>query len=381
MTALQRLLAGLLITASLMVFGFLVTHAASNSAFIGYVKYTLDLCNNKLYIGQYTPTCNYQPTQMLYLKSTGYIYVDDHTANAIFVISPKTNKIIKTIQIGSCKPLGMTYDPVNGYIYVACIKSNTIAVINPARYRVVATISSPYLDGPITTWYDPVTGYIYVWNAGNNKIVIINPTINSVVGLFPYGGVGIIYNPINGYLYVLFPNGTYIIINQRTNETVTEGSLGFRPSLGAFVHNGASYIAYMISLHSLYVVKFTNIAMVVLRKLWLGNNITATLIIPTSMAYDPRNGYLYIAGHGKVIVINPSTGEIVGTISVGGPPNYVFYNPANGYIYVLNSGSGSISIISTTLQTSQPPITTYAIVGIIVIIAVIAAVIIKARRR
>jgi len=58
--------------------------------------------------------------------------------------------------------------------------------------------------------------------------------------------------------------------------------------------------------------------------------------IPISMAYDPENGYLYVAnleGH-DVYVISTENYHVVSVIPVGKNPDYVLYDPQNGYIYV-----------------------------------------------
>jgi len=71
---------------------------------------------------------------------------------------------------------------------------------------------------------------------------------------------------------------------------------------------------------------------------------------PYGIAYDPSNGYLYVADSGSytVSVINGAT--VIANITVGSKPAGVAYDPSNGYLYVANYGSGTVSIISTPAQ-------------------------------
>ncbi|MGA1975344.1 MAG: beta-propeller fold lactonase family protein [Conexivisphaerales archaeon] len=65
---------------------------------------------------------------------------------------------------------------------------------------------------------------------------------------------------------------------------------------------------------------------------------------PHSVAYDPSNGYLYVANFGPntVSVIDGATNKVVGSaIAVGVEPIGIAYDPADGYLYVANYGSNT----------------------------------------
>jgi YVTN family beta-propeller protein len=72
---------------------------------------------------------------------------------------------------------------------------------------------------------------------------------------------------------------------------------------------------------------------------------------PRGVAYNPSNGYMYVANSGgnSVSVISGTT--VVATIAVGSNPYGVAYNPSNGYMYVTNASGNSISVISGTSST------------------------------
>ena len=82
-----------------------------------------------------------------------------------------------------------------------------------------------------------------------------------------------------------------------------------------------------------------------------GTTVIATIPVgpvsgPTGVAYDPSNGYIYVTNWGSntVSVINGTT--VIATIPVGSWPAGVAYDPSNGYIYVTNTGSNTVSVIN-----------------------------------
>jgi YVTN family beta-propeller protein len=70
-----------------------------------------------------------------------------------------------------------------------------------------------------------------------------------------------------------------------------------------------------------------------------GNFVNTGYVInpfPWGIAYDPSNGYIYVAdwGWSIVSVINGKT--VIATIPVGTGPVGIAYDPSNGYLYVTN---------------------------------------------
>jgi YVTN family beta-propeller protein len=72
---------------------------------------------------------------------------------------------------------------------------------------------------------------------------------------------------------------------------------------------------------------------------------------PFAVAYDPANGYLYVANDGSssVSVINGSTDSlVVPQIAVGSEPIALAYDPSNGDLYVAGIGNNFLTIVDTT---------------------------------
>src|SRR5256712_78768 len=79
---------------------------------------------------------------------------------------------------------------------------------------------------------------------------------------------------------------------------------------------------------------------------------------PYGLAYNSKNGYVYVADNqeNSVTVISGTT--VVATVPVGDSPVGVGSDGGNGYVYVTNDNSNNVSVISTTTPSpwSPPPI-------------------------
>ena len=78
---------------------------------------------------------------------------------------------------------------------------------------------------------------------------------------------------------------------------------------------------------------------------------------PTSAAYDPVNGFIYVTNgaSNNVTIIQSSDNKIIGYVDVGIDPVSAVYDPVNEHIYVANHISNNVSIIgNTTIYKSIP---------------------------
>ena len=83
-------------------------------------------------------------------------------------------------------------------------------------------------------------------------------------------------------------------------------------------------------------------------KLLLGNVLTSgNGCGPDSIAYDPSNGYMYVANGnlGVIYVVNPNN-QVVTSIRLGQLITAIAYDPSNGYIYVADGSTNSILVIN-----------------------------------
>ena len=75
-------------------------------------------------------------------------------------------------------------------------------------------------------------------------------------------------------------------------------------------------------------------------------------VVTTTIAYDAKTGFLYAtnpnSGYypGNVSIINPTTDEVTGSITVGYGPNGIVYDAVNNELYVANEGTHNVTVIS-----------------------------------
>ncbi len=140
--------------------------------------------------------------------------------------------------------------------------------------------------------------------------------------------------------------GFSALASNSTGDTVLETiRVGTEPSGVAYdPGNGYVYVANYIS-GSVSVINETTVVATVT----VGIN-------PFGVGYDGENGLIYVTntGSGSVSVINGTT--IVATVRVGTNPLGVTYNSGNGFVYVTNSGSNSVSVISGTIIVTTIPV-------------------------
>ena len=157
--------------------------------------------------------------------------------------------------------------------------------------------------------------------------------------------------PFSGTLWVQYNQGSNIsLVSQVARVTVSASTIRtLRTSItnNSYGGNTPSGIAYNPSNGYMYVANYYGNSVSVLS----GTSIVTTisgLSNPQRIAYDPSNGCMYVTNNGGTTVSVISGTTIVATITVGSGPTEVAYNPGNGYMYVTNHDSGTVSVISGT---------------------------------
>ena len=82
---------------------------------------------------------------------------------------------------------------------------------------------------------------------------------------------------------------------------------------------------------------------------------------PDGVAYDSKNGLIYVSDGGSgsgntVALINASTNTLVQFVTVGNAPYGIAYDSANGYIYVANYWDDSVSVINGNVSLGFIPL-------------------------
>ena len=278
-------------------------------------------------------------------------------AGVVVVISPVTNSIISTINVGSL-PETSVYDPYNGYLYTANSFSNNVSVINTATETVIATI--PVGNGPVGITYSSTNHYVYVANSASGTVSVINSSANAVfttITVTSSGGTlaGAVFDPSNGNVYVGGFNKTSLVdsvyvISTATNKVIA--NISGAAYFGIFdSENGYLYFTDN-ALNSVLVVDGST------------NKVVTTIDLPThsspiGIAYNSYDHNVYVAeqNSSSLAVISSLTNTVIANLDVTGSPLFPTYDPSTHSIYLSNHLVGGVQIISSyggvsTIQTA-----------------------------
>lgn len=245
------------------------------------------------------------------------LYVTNSYSNNVTVINSFSGSSVANISVGE-QPEGITYVPYNHDIYVENEKSQNISIISSTSNNVIGTIAVP--GNPLFSAFDSLSGTL--WVSGYNEgglLWIINVTagvIQSTITLYPDSNpYGLTFDPANGYMYVADNNLNQVYVISSSGEIVS--------NIGA----GQS---------------------------------------PYAIAFDPLNQRIYVTdndfnskiqGHSSesnVTIINAVTNKFVANVVPGHNPEGIAFDPVNGYIYIANSGNettGNISVLNPNTNT------------------------------
>ena len=336
----------------------------------GYVKYTLNLSDNKLINGNYLTysQSKIEPFGVTFDSMNGNLYVADFCTNNTTVIDSSNNSVIKTVPVADF-PTASAVNSSNGNVYVTSDESpGNVSVINGTTNTVLKTI--PVGTGPDAIAYDSSNGYVYVSNMEGNSISVINGNTNTVVKTIAVGTGpdGIAFDSSNGYMYVANYESTNVsVIDGTTNTVVKAIAAGNLPDGIAFdSSNGNLYVtdffSGMVSIISTapiseYTVTFkesglptsTPWAVELNGTLKSSTNSTISFLEPNGtygFSVQPITGYSATPQTGTVIVNNSTTSNSI-TFSpistqspvwafVGAYANYTITEVYNGKSTTLN---------------------------------------------
>ncbi|MEM0156342.1 MAG: YncE family protein [Thermoplasmataceae archaeon] len=306
------------------IFAFFIVSAMIFSgfaiAFSGSVNLRIDSGNAKVasvpqnsQIGQYPDGNNSQGGA--YDPYNQELYVTNYFSNNVTVVNAFSGISVANISVGK-EPQGITYVPYNHELYVENYGTSNISAISSADNNVVATISLP--GSPQFSAYDPQNQALYVSGLqdGVGVIWVLNVTTNGnistinlpLLNAIPYG---LAFDPYNGYIYVTDNYNNYVYVLSPSGTVVDTIDTGQGPY---------------------------------------------------GIALDPVNKMMYVSDNDinskiyrypkefNITIINTNTNSPVKSVVPGSYPEGVAYDPVNGYIYVANSGSANISVLNPTTE-------------------------------
>ena len=252
---------------------------------------------------------------------------------------------------------GGVYDPFNQELYITNSCSNNVTVVNAFLNHSVANIAVG--SDPYGISYVPYDHNIYVNNHKSNNISVISSVTNTVVSSIKLPGSPqfSVYDPLTQELYVSgseYNQGVIWEINVTDNNTFYTPSLPFEscPYGMAFdPYNGYVYVADYTQ-NDVYALSPSG---AIVAYIPVGEQ-------PYGVAFDTSNKMLYVSDYDfnglisgcpqeyNVSIINTVNNTFVKNVAPGTSPEGVTYDPVNGYIYVANYLSGNISVISPATE-------------------------------
>jgi len=282
------------------------------------------------------------------------LYITNYFSDNVTVINAFSNISVANISVGQ-EPLGITYVPYNHDMYVNNYATNNISIISSVNNTVVANISLP--GNPEFSVYDPQSETLYVSGYdGTGAVWIINVTNNTIVstpGIPPGDTEGVAFDPYNGDVYIADYGNNVVYALSPSGAVVAYISVGEEPYGLAFDPINKMLYVTDQDFNSLISGNPKEYNVTIINTV---NNTVVKSVVPGSLpegvAYDPANGYIYIANSrsGNISVLNPATESIIqtlpATISVQNGSSAMVYDPVLQQMISINN----IATIDATLN-------------------------------
>jgi YVTN family beta-propeller protein len=175
-------------------------------------------------------------------------------------------------------------------------REDKVSIFDPASLKVINKIDVG--KGPDGIYYEPATKRIFTNNHGSHNITAIDAKSGTVVGTVNVGG-----------------DGEQAIV-------------------------GRDGMVYVNSEDTAEVVVFDPRSLEVKKRFPLG-----VAKVPTGLAYDAKTNRLFIGAREepKMLVMDATSGKVVGTYPIGGRVDYAAFDPASQLIF-LSCGDGTLNI-------------------------------------
>lgn len=280
-------------------------------------------------------------SDIAYNPVDGMVFVDGSAPDSVDVIDPSTNTVAHSLPVGT-NPEGMVVDTSNGNVFVGNFATNNISVVDGSSYAVTTTIPLSTSDNPQGGCFDPTNGEVFFGDGLLGDVSIIDGSTDTVVSTVSYGMLSgsspdtCVFDSSTNKVYVADDSvGAVHVIDASTGSAVSNISAWSSGGITLDPNNGDLFALAMVNMSVIQDVSQQVIS------------VESLFAEPSTMAFDPTSGNLFVADaslqNGGAYVINTATNsEVAGTplgpASLGTfTPMYVAYDPANGYVYLAAS--------------------------------------------
>jgi DNA-binding beta-propeller fold protein YncE len=223
----------------------------------------------------------------------------------------------------------------------------------------VQTICSP--NGPTAIIYDPVSHFVFLANAQTcvgctDYVIAYNATTDQEVWTYITGSglagqtpMAMTVDPTVGTLFVADRDSNSVsVVNGTTGLGIANVTVYAPTSLAYDPAKGLLYVAHgNLDVSALYPFNGT----------FLANYSFAASV--SGVLYDPATSDLYAdSTSGDVLyVANGTTGALLSTLGMGSGPDGMVFDPASGAVYVANSAGDNVTVVSGSSLTSVGSVT------------------------
>jgi YVTN family beta-propeller protein len=280
------------------------------------------------------------------------------------VIDGRDNVIIDQLAAGLA-PWWDVYDPANGELYVENAAGNNVSVLNASTGATVTSIQVS--TNGVTGWegpigYAPSDGDLFV-PVLDAEAAIVSGATNTVIGTIPPPSPSSSYW---GFAFDPYDDGGVMLATEWGGSNLTVINATVHPTVATTVPAGGSAAGIMVagSPAEVYVAagaygqpgtdritRFNASTLVPSHPIQLGTT-------PGAEVYDPNTGCMAVAleDTGQVLQVSVATGEVERAVSVGAAPSSLAFDPVDGDLYVANFESDNVSILNATGVVGTVPV-------------------------
>jgi YVTN family beta-propeller protein len=303
-------------------------------------------------------------------------YVTNYYDGTVSVIDTATNEVTATISVGAA-PRSLAASPDGSTVYVLNQDDSTVSVIDTSTSRVVDTIRVTVPtdeSGSVSHLWDVAVGRdrtVYV-SASGGTISVIDPTTHEVSGPYSVGpaATGIVVSPDGNRLYVATElwNSEMMVVDTETMQVVDTVDVGFGygyyyPIDAEFTPDGkpdGKRLYVIAGVQGEAAQMNSNPVLIVdadptsptYNQVIHGIAYPDTGLYPQSVAFNPDGTRAYVsdAGGNTITVIDTSTNQVIGSITVPLTPadgsHDIAISRDGHWLYVTDQVGNAVIVVS-----------------------------------
>jgi YVTN family beta-propeller protein len=291
------------------------------------------------------------------------LLITNEFSGDLSVIDPATRQVVATIPLGK-RPRGLDVSPDRQTVYVALSGSpvagpgvdestlpppdrsaDGIGVVDLREGRLVRVLKAGTDPEQVAVSRDGTL--LFVANEDAAQVSVVNASSGEIVQTYPVGEEpeGVTVSPDGRHVYVTSEDeGTVYVFEVSERRMVAKLEVGARPRSIAFLPDGSR--AYITNENS------ASVSVIDARALTLLPAIALENMRPMGVVSAPDGRYVAVStGRSRaVVLVDPATGAITGSIDAGERPWGIAVSPDGTRLYTANGPSNDVSVIDVATR-------------------------------